>query len=300
MKRSCLLLGLIGWLCSAQAIVEIPNQVDVTLTTDVTYSPDTGLYTYNYTATSTIASIQEVANILVTLNGATALNIQSPAGWNADVTADGKILIWCACEESGIVTPPNWIDDGNVVPSIYQIKPGKTLSGFSFQSPDPPDPGIFYAGGFVRIPIEGVDFVAGQEPAQPDWPDNNFKGQTKVPHYSDKLFLGGRRGAVDGFLAFRNITNRGTKVAPVQIDIEFGVNGETVDQSTFTAYLNSRDVTAEFIATGPKTRRAIFNAGHVALVLSGRNTLLTTVQGTIPGSTRTAGDVDRVTFKVVP
>lgn len=71
-------------------------------------------------------------------------------------------------------------------------------------------------------------------------------------------------------------------------------------KAPYKAYLNSRDVTAEFQVTGPKTRRAIFNPDHLALVVGGSNSLLTTVQGIIPGSTRTAGDEDRVTFKVAP
>lgn len=283
---------------SVYGIVEIPNQVDVQLKADVTYDPGTGLYTYTYTATSTIASIQEVSDIYITLNGSSAINIKSPQGWNADVTLDGDTLIWCACEEYGIIAPPGYVDDGNVVPSIYQIKPGKNLTGFSFQSPDPPDLGIFYAEGFARIPVEGVDFPAGQDPDVPTWPNDLFKGQTKVPKYTEKLFLGGRRGAVDGFLVFKNIANRDTKIAPVQVDIEFGFNGETVDQSTFNAYLNSQDVTAQFKSTGPKTMRAVFQPSQ--LNIGGRNTLLTTVQGILPSNGRAAGDVDRVTFTVQP
>lgn len=300
MEKLFLSLVLILSFSSAVAIVEIPNQVDVVLTADVTYSPDTGLYTYTYTATSTLASIQGVSNIYIPLSGSTALNIRAPYGWSGDVFLDGSMLYWSASEEYGFIAPPGYVNDGAGLPSIYQIKPGKTLGGFSFQSPDPPNPGIFYAKGWVRIPIEGVDFPSGQEPAGPTWPDDSFKGQTKGPKYSDQLFMGGRRGAVDGFLAFRNITNRDTKAVPVQIDIEFGVNGETVDQNTFKAYLNSQDVTADFKVTGPKTRRAIFQSGHLALRVGARNSLLTTVQGVIPGSNRTAGDVDRVTFTVAP
>ena len=84
----------------------------------------------------------------------------------------------------------------------------------------------------------------------------------------------------------------------MQVDIEFAINGETVDQSTFRATLNNQDVTADFQVTGEKSRRAVFPASHPALKVGGRNVLLTVVDGIVPGTARTATDVDRVTITV--
>lgn len=284
-----------------------PNNVNVQAKADVTYSADTGLYTYSYTFTNDTNSLLEVSDIIIPLNASIAINISAPEGWSSATSKDGVIIVGgtVGFSATGGDVPPDFVDTGtNIPPSPYQIRPGQTLSGFSFQSPDPPALVDFYAQGFTQIPELGVDepdydAIGVASPSILD-ASQSFKGQTKGPKYSDQLFLGGRRGAVDGFLAFRNIANRDTKVAPVQIDIEFGVNGETVDQNTFKAYLNSQEVTTDFKVTGPKTRRAVFQKEHLALTVDGRNTLLTTVQGVIPRSGRTAGDVDRVVFTVAP
>ena len=82
------------------------------------------------------------------------------------------------------------------------------------------------------------------------------------------------------------------------IVIRFGIRGENVDGTTFTATLNGVDVTASFAAiTGVGDRAALFSVGSSPLTL-GKNVLLTGVDGIVPGTTRTARDVDRVTFTV--
>lgn len=280
----------------ARAVVDLPTGVTAAVTADASYNVDTGLFTYTYTVSNNAASAQEIAAYDVTVTGS-IINVTNPYGWQATVHADGKTVSWCACDELGIVEPPGYVDDGNVLPSIYQIKPGKSLAGFSFQSPDPPDFGPYFIQGFVKIPVEGTDVMPGQDPVVPDWPANSVSGTTKVPLYSETLFPGGRRPPVDGFLQFKNIQNRDVKPAPVLIDIVFATNGETVNQTTFRATLNNIDVTDQFNVTGPNARRAIFVLGPGSLTL-GRNVLLTSVQGVVPGTTRTANDVDRVSFTV--
>lgn len=292
------LLGMLFFMALAQAAVEIPNKVKVTLAAEISYDANSGLFTYTYTALSDPASEQEVDNIVIPLIGS-IINIQSPYGWTGRVNADGTMLSWCACEPFGIIIPPGYVDDGNVLPSIYQIKPGGSLGGFSFQSLEPPGSGTFHAGGFVRIPVEGVDFQPGEEPVIPDWPDNLYASQTQVPVHSENtnLFPGGRRPAVDGFLQFKNIKNRDAKNPPVVVEIVFAAKGEIVDQSTFRATLNSMDVTGKFVEIAPNQRRAVFPLG-LGAVKSGRNVLLTTVKGVVPGTNRTATDTDRITFTV--
>lgn len=297
MRKTLLLMLLVLAVPLAHAAIEWPNKVSVSVNADVTYDATTGLFTYRYTLTSDPASVQEVSGFHLRVGGS-VLNTVSPRGWKGRVNVSGDMVSWAASEPEGIVIPPGYVDDGNLLPSIYQIKPGQTLGGFSFQSPDPPQFDVFYAEGFVRIPAEGVDFEPGNMPVIPDFPDDLFKGPpTKVPRYSENLFFGGRRPGVDGFLVFKNIENGDVRPAPVLIDLVFGVNGEAVRQETFRATLNNVDVTHKFVVTGPDTRRGVFPVG-LGGVKTGRNVLLTTVEGTVPGTTRTAADTDRISFTV--
>lgn len=95
-----------------------------------------------------------------------------------------------------------------------------------------------------------------------------------------------------------NIANDDIRTAPVGIIIKFSLNGEAVDRSTFRAELNRADVTAKFVPGGaPGDLVAVFDLDSSPLKL-GRNVLLTTVSGLVPGTNRTASDVDRVTFFV--
>ncbi len=232
---------------------------------------------------------------MIPLNSSSAININAPKGWSGGAWFNGSTVHFEAVE--AVPLPPGVEWDGSFPAPAYPIKQGQTLSGFSFQSVDPPDVINFYAQGFTQLPEASEESEPGQLAPSPVDPGQSFKGQTKGPKHSDQLFLGNQRGAVDGFLAFRNIANRDTKPAPVQVDIEFSINGETVDQNTFKAYLNSQDITAQFIqSTDPNKRRAVLQPNQ--LNIGGRNTLLTTVQGIIPNNGRTAGDTDRVTFTV--
>lgn len=296
MRYFLIVLSLIAWTTTATAAVEIPNQVSVTMTANVTYDPASGLFTYHYTAASGATSVQEVSSLYVPVAGS-VMNIVSPQGWESGVAADGLTVRWSASAEEGFIPPPGYVDDGNLLPSVYQIKPGTRLGGFSFQSPDAPVFGAFYAEGFVRIPVEGIDFAADAEPVVPAWPDNLFKGTTKAPAYAADVFLGGRRPAVDGFLVFRNIQNRDVRPAPVLIDIQFALNGESVNQATFKALLNNVDITSKFVITGANKRRAVLEIGLGQLKL-GSNVLLTSVEGVVPGTARTAADTDRISFTV--
>ncbi len=77
------------------------------------------------------------------------------------------------------------------------------------------------------------------------------------------------------------------------------VTGETVNRQSFRATLNQQDVTNLFVTdtTYGGDLVAQFNFQNSSLPV-GRNVLITSVDGTIPDTTRTASDVDRVTFDV--
>ena len=69
-----------------------------------------------------------------------------------------------------------------------------------------------------------------------------------------------------------------------------------MDASSFSATLNQADVTNAFQATGNGTDRvAVFELAGSPLV-SGRNVLRTSIEGIVPGTTRSASDGDAITF----
>ena len=92
--------------------------------------------------------------------------------------------------------------------------------------------------------------------------------------------------------------NRETRIQPVIIIIRFAINDETVDTSTFQATLNRVNVTGEFLPTGNEDELlAIFLLESSSLEI-GRNVLNLSVEGIVPGTTRTGTDSDSFTFFV--
>ncbi|MBX3328727.1 MAG: hypothetical protein KF682_22890, partial [Nitrospira sp.] len=265
-------IGLLHTPSEAEILVPVipTNQVDVTVTADVTFDAATQLYTYAYTVTSLPTSRQDIDSFYIEFNGE-VLNVKSPRGWDDFPFSMQPIMSWAAIEVPTESIPPGYVDDGSLIPSPFQIKPGQTLGGFSLQSPSPPQAVKFYAKGFAQIPTatNEDDF---NDITIPVFPDDSKAGVTLGPRRTDNLiFAGGRRPSVDGFLGFAGTQNGETRQLPVSILIRFAVNGETVFLDTFKAALNREDVTQRFIKTGNGSERvALFELGQSPIVL-GRN-----------------------------
>lgn len=293
-----LLSEVMPWSVTAQVLIppEPGNKVSVTANADVTFNASAGLYTYSYKVTNSPTSLQEVWFFALKFPG-DIIAVTSPSGWSFSAHEDQMIVSWGATELGPLAA--NFVDDGNVLPSPFQIKPGQILTGFSFQSPDPPGTVRFFAQGFTKLPQVASD--VGDLPQEgeeiPDFMADSMAGQTSGPvSIAGQPFPGGRRPAVDGFLGFVNITNNDTRTAPVAIIVKFSLNGETVNPATFRATLNRVDVTSSFVPGGAQGDLVgVFDLGSSPLQ-GGRNVLLTTITGIVPGSNRTASDVDRVTF----
>lgn len=305
LSKSLALLLLVGiglFPIFGQAEILVPviptNQVDVTVTVDITFDAATQLYTYAYKVTSLPTSLQDIDTFDLEFNGEVS-NMTSPRGWISVPFSMQPIMLWAAIEVPKESIPSDYVDDGSLFPSPFQIKPGQTLGGFSLQSPSPPQAVKFYAKGFAQVPTatDEDDFANITIPV---FPDDSKAGVTLGPRLADNLiFAGGRRPSVDGFLGFVGSENGETRRLPVSILIRFGVNGETVFPETFAAALNRKDVTQRFIKTGNGTERvALFELGQSPLVL-GRNVLTTSVNGLVPDTTRTATDSDAFTFFAV-
>lgn len=272
------------------------NQVAVSVTPTVAFDPATGLYSYSYSVQSDASSRQNLLVFALRIVGAGTVG-SSPPRWTFQEYNSQPIVSWAATETGP--PPADWVDNGGLPPNPVSLRPGATVSGFRFVSPDPPGDVTFYAQGETPIPViaPGNDDVA--------IPDQNItvdsvNGTTigPVPINPLDFFEGGRRPAVDGFLVFLNLADGDTKTNPIGIVIRFGVRGENVDGTTFTATLNGVDVTASFAASpGVGDRVGLFTAGSSPLTL-GKNVLITGVDGVVPGTSRTARDVDRVTFTV--
>jgi hypothetical protein len=172
----------------AFAAVESPGNIRAIVKGTTSFDKKTGLYTYDYSITNYGDSPKSVHEFHIPLRGATILNLVSPPGWEAAVNRAQTMVGWCACRKDGFVPPAGYVNDGRGIPSKYVVKPGATLSGFSFQSPYPPSPGIFYAGGWVPIPVEGVDFPEGQEPILSEFPKNLLSGEVTGPLKSDAVY----------------------------------------------------------------------------------------------------------------
>ncbi len=294
-------LALLAPAATAQVLVPPTpaNQLSVAVATNVTYDSTAGLYTYTYTLTNASTSVQAAWLFALQLNG-TATNSSSPTGWSSVVHDDQPLISWAATDIGTL--PPDFVDTGNIPPSPFVIAPGAVLSGFQLVSPDPPGTTTFFAQGDTLLTQVAED--TGDLPQEgqevPPLTTDSFSGSTvgPVPLSSSQVFFGGRRPAVDGFLVFLNLAGGDVVQAPMGVVIQFGIDGETVDTATFSATLNGTDVTKLF-AAGPNANQmtAIFSLGTTPLV-SGKNVLITSVAGIVPGTTRTANDVDRVTFTV--
>lgn len=185
MRSFVILFALLMSVVTVPAKVIIPpqraNQVTASVDMQVAFDSKSRLYTYAYTVTSARSSVQEIWFFALE-SGGQVVNVTSPRGWSFARHIDRPIVSWGAIESGPL--PPGYVDDGNVTPSPFQIKPGHTLGGFSIQSPDPPGTTRFYLQGFTKIPAaddEGDFSPAEMEIMNLDFTENSFTGTTKGP-----------------------------------------------------------------------------------------------------------------------
>lgn len=275
------------------------NQLSVAVQPQIAKDPNTGVYTYSYTITNAPGSAQEMWFFAIDLApGTQILSSTSPHGWQFGAHQDQPIASWAAVEIGEL--PPGFVDDGNVLPSPFNIKPGQTGSGFSFQTLAAPADGRFFAQGFKKIPqVTGdVEELADAGFVSPPFTEDSYSSTTTTPTLLP--YGGGRRPAVDNFLVFLNLQKDGNVFsAPATIIVKFAAAGESVNRSTFRATLNQRDVTSLFVADttygGDLVARLDFQNSSLT---RGRNVLITSVDGTVPDTTRIATDVDRVNLDI--
>lgn len=155
----CMLLSLT---CRSSAqTVKCPaprNLFKATVKASVTFDPNTNLYTYEYTVTSDSSSRQEINAVAVDF-APPLKNVTHPRGWAAMPFAGRNTMVWAAIAAAAL--PAGTRDTGQVPPSLFPIRPGNSLAGFSFQSANPPGPVNSYALG--SAPLGVADSEAGAE-----------------------------------------------------------------------------------------------------------------------------------------
>lgn len=281
------------------------DRVEPTVSVDASYDASAGVWRYRYTAANGAAAEQDLFNLTFHLSGPPA-TVTAPAGW---IALRGPAHLYTAAAPGAVAfeaelpeTPLDGLDA--IPPSPDQVPPGGSLAGFEVTSPYPPGTVRTYAQGFVATPLwDDADSLALEHNPPPDDTLNAQRGWTLGPtRYTHVLTDGSRRPAVDGFLGFMNLYESGSVLRdPAPIALKFAVAGELVYRESFRAELNGVDVTASFFP-GPADGAdlvGVFRLGSSPLK-AGRNVLLTSVDGQIPGGTRRATDTDRMTFDVTP
>lgn len=133
----CLLLFSVACPGLAQTVKCPPprNLVKATVTATVTFDSIANLYTYQYTVTSDPRNRQGIEGVAVDFSPPVK-NVTHPRGWFGMPFAGRNTMVWSAIAAAPL--PPGTRDTGQLPPSLFPIKPGNSMAGFSFQSPNPP------------------------------------------------------------------------------------------------------------------------------------------------------------------
>ena len=278
-----------GWIPSDRVLPGI--------TADVQYDQAARVWRYSYTIANGAAAEQPIESVDFVFN-APAARVQAPSDWWGIVFAAAAIPgATFAAEGSDFFT--NTPHGPAPARPAAVIAAGAALGGFVVESAYPPGYARTYIKGYAAVPYLPEDFAEATN--TPDDTTNSVRGWSVGPvRYTLVLTDGNRRPAVDGFLAFMNVNTSGSVLTnPVPLALKFAINGETVERASFRAELNGVDVTSSF-HPGPSDGAdlaAYLAVGSSPLVI-GKNVLITTVNGLVPGSTRTATDTDRIVFTV--
>ena len=221
-----------------------PNQLSFTVIPTTSQNKKTKIWTYSYKVTNSSSSQQPLWQFAIDYNPPIS-SITSPTGWASLKFADRNTNGWAAI--GGASFPVGQADDGSVPPSPYQIAPGASLSGFSFQSPNPPASVPDFALGFAPLPAVTTE----------DDPD------TLVDQC---------RSALGNFfdMAVRGVTmGPAGSILPIEIDIVPFFSPNDVDLSPTAVPIPVAILsTQSFSASAINTATAKFGPGNAPALLS--------------------------------
>jgi hypothetical protein len=205
--------------------------------------------------------------------------------------------MWAAV---GFTNPEAEETSGNIPPSDYAVAPGRSLSGFSFDSFSPPGSGTAISQAYAPLytPQSDDEFEAVENtPNLSTLPeDNGYQLATVVP-VPDSDWNGNRRPSVDGFLVFANARDKAIFQGSVLVVLRLAVGGEVVTPSSMRVLLNSVDVTSNFVWSPEYNGYAATFVPTSTPLRIGNNVLRTSIDGIVPGSAdHIATDTDRLSF----
>lgn len=300
-----LLMGLLGTLLAPAALAaQLPgwyparNGVAPAVQLQAVHlDPGTGDFLYRYSVANGAGAAQRISTVYMDLEVPVSGGA-APTDWEFMFDPAGTTVAWMAF---GAVDPA-WTEAHPLdAPSfVSEIAPGTVREDFVLRSACASSGAVtFYVRGYNHTPLPPRDSTSNEVAAVPAWREDAVSGAVAGPGGCDAVRTwGNRRPAVDGFLGVVNIREGDVLPnGPLTIQLRFSRSGEQVSRSTFRAELNGADVTAEFRPNSRGDLVAVFPAGHAAPA-PGRNVLLTSVDGIIPGTGRTATDADRLVFTV--
>jgi hypothetical protein len=145
-----------------------PSSVDPSLMARVSYNKKTGNYTYSYTISNGRDSVLPLSYFTL-LTSVSLSELRAPSGWMAKYIDTPHLppnLRWAAFPKKGGSSPTD--SEALILPGL--INPGKSLSGFSFESSQPPGIQQYYIKGFTQIPSSTPTLADDEAPPQcPGW-----------------------------------------------------------------------------------------------------------------------------------
>lgn len=136
---------------AAQQVFEPATKISFTVRSTIVVVPASGGQTnfqYSYELISSSSSLQDIWTIDVRTATNLIVGISGPVGWSAGPSAYGTVT-WGGIDAE------------------KQIRPGASLSGFSFICTNPPDIVDLFAQGYVPLP-PAVQFVDETTPSPPE------------------------------------------------------------------------------------------------------------------------------------
>jgi hypothetical protein len=150
------------------------TSVEARVDSTVSWSGKNKLYTYQYKLTNSKNSPLSIYNFVVGVPSEPS-SPKSPANWDVDFgNSKTKRMNWGTAQPDPNKDTTNIRGPGHPEPKFFALKPGQSLSGFSFQSPYPPAMTKYFVAGDTDIPVS-VATADNDEPV-PDCPGWYLKG----------------------------------------------------------------------------------------------------------------------------
>ncbi len=125
-----------------------------TISSSVKYDSKTKTYTYSYTIKNDLGSLVPIEGLFLFLSEKPT-TIEQHANWDSTfygADSSPARLIWSTFYATGKFDPSRPEAGQRRVPDSA-VKPGKSLSGFSFKSPNPPGSIQYFPDGFTQLPM---------------------------------------------------------------------------------------------------------------------------------------------------